>query len=169
MGFVMWGSWWIIIVGNLLIYTSAPMAHNVIGLIANTWFPEKERATASALMIMANTISVVVAFVIQGYYSGRGFFPSNAQPGDPVVIKGIEWILIVQSVITTGFVLFFVITFREKPKHPPSKLALNISEHFDGTSLWSETANMMKIRNFVLLCVTFSIMYASVSAIGVCM
>lgn len=145
------------------------MAHNIIGLIANTWFPEKERSTASALMIMANTVSVVVAFVIVGYYSGQGYFPKDALPGEPIVKEGVDWVLFDQSVITTFFVFFFVATFREKPKYPPSKMAITVKEHFEGASLWRETANMMKIRNFVLLCVSFAIMYASVAAIGVCM
>ena len=40
LGFVFWDQWWLLIVGQLLIFTSAPLVHNIIGLISNTWFPE---------------------------------------------------------------------------------------------------------------------------------
>jgi hypothetical protein len=165
MGFSFWGQWWFVLAGQLIIFSSAPMPHNIIGLISNTWFPEKERATASALMIMANTFSVVVAYVILGYFS-KEYFPDNAPP--ELVIEGTNKVIFVQNCITTFFVFFFVLTFREKPKYPPSKMALAIKEHFEGPSLWREIANMVKIRNFMFLCVSFAIMYASVAAIGVC-
>jgi hypothetical protein len=57
-------------------------------------------------------------------------------------------------------VLYFLLTYRDKPKYAPSKLAMNINEHFAGASLWSETANMIKMKNFMLLCISFSILYA---------
>jgi len=120
-GFVFWGQFWFVILGQLIIFASAPLSHNIIGMVANTWFPEKERATASAIMILANPFSIVVAFGIQGYYSGRGFFPSDATPeNETLVRRGTDWIILCQTFLTTLFVIYFFLVYRDKPQYPPS-------------------------------------------------
>lgn len=119
-------------------------------------------------MITANPFSVIVAFGIQGFYSAQGYFPTNVTEGNTLVQKGANQVIIVQSFITTIFVGYFVLTYRNKPKYAPSKIATNINEHFAGASLWKEAANMMKMKNFMLLCISFSILYAVDVSIGVC-
>ena len=69
--------------------------------------------------------------------------------------------------MTTVCVFFFGLIYRAKPKYAPSKIATNINEHFAGASLWKEASNMLKMKNFMLLCISFSILYAVDTAIGV--
>lgn len=44
--------------------------------------------------------------------------------------------------------------FREKPKFPPSTLKITVTEH----SVWQEFKELIKIKNFVLLTITFGFM-----------
>lgn len=69
--------------GQIIIFVSAPLCHNVLSTISLAWFSAKERTTAVALMILANPFGVVLAFVIQGYYSAQGYFPLDVSAGDP--------------------------------------------------------------------------------------
>jgi hypothetical protein len=39
-GYVLYDQFWSVIVGQFLIFSTAPMTHNIIGLVSNTWFPE---------------------------------------------------------------------------------------------------------------------------------
>ena len=94
MGTVWTGKFWFLIVGQLIIYVSAPLCHNVISKTSNAWFGEKERTTATAIMILANPFGVVAAFVIQGYYSGKGYFPKEVVAGEELVIHGTNKIII---------------------------------------------------------------------------
>ena len=64
MGTVWTGNFWFLIVGQLIVYTTAPLTHNVISTTAAAWFGEKERTTATAIMILANPFGVVLAFII---------------------------------------------------------------------------------------------------------
>lgn len=82
LAYIFWGSFWLLIVGQWLIFSTAPMCHNIIGLIAAQWFPEKEIATASALMIIANPFSIVVAYGIMGYLGVKGYFPKDPTPDE---------------------------------------------------------------------------------------
>ena len=139
-------------------------------MVANTWFPDKERATASAIMILANPFSLVVSFGIQGYYSGRGFFPADATVDDESLVKrGADWIILCQTFLTTILVIYFVLVYRDKPKYPPSKMAENVSHNIAGGSVWKETWNLMKMKNFMLLCFCFCILYGASSTIGLVM
>jgi hypothetical protein len=64
MGFVWSGHFNFVLLGQALIFASGPITHNVISTFANVWFADNERATATALMILANPAGVISSFVI---------------------------------------------------------------------------------------------------------
>lgn len=112
-------------------------------------------------MILANPFGVILAFAVNLYYAYLGYFPTDVPNGDPKAIEGTQNIIICNTVINTIIVLFFVVVYRDKPKNPPSKVAMITSDHFAGASLWKETSNLIRMKNFMLLCFCFAIIYSS--------
>jgi len=53
-----------IIFGQLIVAAAAPVFLNGISLIANSWFPDNERATATALMTLASPLGSMISFII---------------------------------------------------------------------------------------------------------
>ena len=62
-------SFYPIFVGSLIIAGSAPFGFNAISLIANTWFNDKQRATATSIMGLSDILGALCTFLIQGILS----------------------------------------------------------------------------------------------------
>ena len=57
-------SFWPIFVGSMLLASSAPFGFNSISLIANVWFGDSQRATATSIMGLADVIGALATFII---------------------------------------------------------------------------------------------------------
>ena len=57
-------SFWPIFVGSMLLASSAPFGFNSISLIANVWFGDSQRATATSIMGLADVIGELATFII---------------------------------------------------------------------------------------------------------
>ena len=57
-------TFWPIFVGSLMLAASAPFGFNSISMIANVWFGDRQRATATSLMGIADIIGALATFSI---------------------------------------------------------------------------------------------------------
>ena len=57
-------SFWPIFVGSMILAGSAPFGFNSISLIANVWFSDSQRATATSIMGLADIIGALTTFII---------------------------------------------------------------------------------------------------------
>ena len=60
--------WWIV-VGQSIIAAAGPMVTSSISIIANLWFADNERSTATSIMSLSNPIGSFSSLFIQGIYS----------------------------------------------------------------------------------------------------
>jgi hypothetical protein len=64
MGAALTQSFWPIFVGALILAASAPFGFNSISMIAEVWFSDTQRATATSLMGTADIIGMLATFLI---------------------------------------------------------------------------------------------------------
>ena len=133
---------------------------NGISLIANTWFPDDERAIATALMTLASPLGSMISFIIQGVFIAE--VNGKVEPGeDPsaAVRHGTYNLLILESSMITVTSLFLIFAIREKPLKPPSRVAL-IEINWEGSGQCNDLYKIFGQVNFMLLCFVFSIIFA---------
>ena len=93
-----------VIVTTLGLAVAQPFMMNSISTVAAKWFPIKERATASGLVIVASFIGIAIAQVLT----------------PPVFIKyGIATMLLIYGIAAAAAAMIFVIFTREAPPTPP--------------------------------------------------
>jgi len=68
-----------------------------------------------------------------------------------------------ESIMITVASVFMIITIREKPKFPPSKIAFQ-KVHRD--SMWNTFKILIKMKNYMLLVVVFTILFATYIALA---
>ena len=54
-------SFWLVAIGQLLCSSSVPFYANVVTIMVNKWFPDHERALATALLVIGNPLGVAVS------------------------------------------------------------------------------------------------------------
>lgn len=55
--------WWVVF-GQAVVASSGPMVTSSISIIANNWFSDQERATATSIMSLSNPFGSFSSFVI---------------------------------------------------------------------------------------------------------
>ena len=63
------GNFWWVVFGQAVIASAGPMVTSSISIIANNWFSDRERATATSIMSLSNPFGSFSSFVIQGIFS----------------------------------------------------------------------------------------------------
>jgi len=94
----------IVVIATLGLAVSQPFMMNSISTVAAKWFPIKERATASGLVIVASFLGIAIGQVLSPL----------------LFIKyGIEVMLLIYGSVAAATALIFVIFTRESPPTPP--------------------------------------------------
>ena len=87
---------------------------SVNNIIINAWFSDKERATASGLLLVAVPIGQAMSFALQAFFLNQNDTDMNI----------FLWkMMLAQNAVFLFAYLFMVIGFRDKPKVPPSPVA----------------------------------------------
>lgn len=71
-------TFWPIFVGALILASTAPFGFNSISMIAEVWFSDKQRATATSVMGISDIIGMLATFFIQTIVTRVGFFDSTS-------------------------------------------------------------------------------------------
>ena len=93
-----------VVIATLGLAVSQPFMMNSISTVAAKWFPIKERATASGLVIVASFLGIAIGQVLSPL----------------LFIKyGIATMLLIYGVVAAATALIFIIFTREAPPTPP--------------------------------------------------
>lgn len=57
---------WPILIGTAIYVLALPLSANAVSLIANLWFPDDERATATSLMSLSMPLGTLISLLITG-------------------------------------------------------------------------------------------------------
>jgi MFS family permease len=97
-------SYIIVVIATIGLAVSQPFMMNSISTVAAKWFPIKERATASGLVIVASFLGIAIGQVLSPL----------------LFIKfGIATMLLIYGVMASATTLIFIIFTREAPPTPP--------------------------------------------------
>jgi hypothetical protein len=108
------GEFWPILVGHAINALPGPVYMCVNNIIINAWFSDKERATASGLLLVAVPIGQAMSFALQAFFLNQNDTDMNI----------FLWkMMLAQNAVFLFAYLFMVIGFRDKPKVPPSPVA----------------------------------------------
>ena len=110
---------WPLFVGTAIFVSSVPLFTNAISLIANQWFPDNQRATATSLISLAIPVGSLFSLILSGL-AASGIDESNQSE----CISAVKLVTTIHNFIVTVFSILTLLFFREKPPHPPSELAL---------------------------------------------
>lgn len=113
---------WVLFIGQMMIFMAQPLVMNSISTIANIWFADHERARSTAFSGTMNPIGAIVGLVLTGVIASG---VDSDSPTD--CLDRLQEIVLAQNIINTIITVPFFLLFREKPKTPPSKLASTFS------------------------------------------
>jgi len=114
-------TFWPIFVGALIIASTAPFGFNSISMIAEVWFSDKQRATATSFMGISDIIGILATFLIQAIVTKAGYFRSTT-PFEEIRSQTYN-LMFVEGALTIIIASAFIFIMKEKPEHPPSKVA----------------------------------------------
>lgn len=104
-------------------------------MISAIWFPPEQRATATALGVLANNVGIAITFALP------------AVTDSPEEVRAA---MVAQTALCAAVFVAIVLLFRDAPPHPPS--ATSTSAHAPPTAL--ETWHACRNRSFAVLVVT---------------
>lgn len=123
----------IVVISQIMCAIGQPFLLNSFTKLASTWFPEKEKATASGLGTIATLIGAIIAMLVPGSL-GEEF--------------DIEKLLLWYGIISFISMLVFLVFAKDKPEFAPNPYA-------DKTKALAtkNTMDLFKIKDFNLLLV----------------
>ena len=148
------GECWPIVVGNIGLASTGPIFALSSTIFTTSWFPEKERTLATALISIPGFIGAGLSFGMSQYYLNT----------DYETIDEVMWnIMLFQNIMYSVVFVIFMALFRSKPEHPPTPAAeapvfvVNFLEGFK--LMWSN-------KNFGLLSFIFAFKQATLNSYG---
>eukprot|EP00048_Salpingoeca_helianthica_P006651 m.101062 g.101062 ORF g.101062 m.101062 type:complete len:462 (-) comp14085_c1_seq1:34-1419(-) len=112
-------------IGQALNGLAGPVAMAAAPVLSATWFPTEQRATATAIMAMANTLGVALAFVV-----GPALVPSATAPDD-VSHRVLVYMWASGAMALATFLCTFFY-FPNRPPHAPTVSASSTRVDFLG-------------------------------------
>ena len=114
---------WPMLIGSFIFFLASPFVLNAISIIGNLWFADDERARSTAISGLMAPLGSLVGFATCGVIA------TGVDSDDPVdclerLRKMVWW----QNGFFTVFCILFIICAREKPKTPPSKIAMTFRQ-----------------------------------------
>ncbi|KAK4879357.1 hypothetical protein RN001_007503 [Aquatica leii] len=104
---------WVVLLGQTIIATSAMFVVSTSAAIAATWFGSKEKSTACSIGIFGGELGVAIGFLIPSLVV-------TSDSNDATVGRNLFIMLLVIAVITTILFVAQLIFFEEQPWLPPS-------------------------------------------------
>ena len=132
--------------GQILAAIAQPFALNSTTKMASTWFPEKERTVANAIMSLCNPIGIAFASIL---------VPALVSVPSDLPIP----LLILAIISTFSFILMFLL--KRNPETPPS-----ITSLVENISFKQSIINACKHKPFLILALVFGIQVGLFNAIS---
>jgi MFS family permease len=110
---------WPMFLGTFIFFTAVPFILNSMSIVSNMWFPDNERARATAISGLMAPLGSLVGLGMTGAIAAGMDVDDKEQ-----CMNRLQQIVYSQNIIFTVLIFIFFLLFREKPTTPPSKLAL---------------------------------------------
>ena len=154
------GQFWFLFVGTFIFFIANPLILNSISVIANLWFADDERARCTAICGLMAPLGSLLGLAMTGVIAAGVNSDSQSD-----CLSRFEEIIYIQNGITTVFCVLLFLLFREKPAHPPSKLALTF-RLLSQNGIWEDMGTLLRNKNYMLTCTTFIIMWGNYITLG---
>ena len=113
-------SFWPVAVGAYFCSCCNAFLLNVINIVANKWFTDKERALATALLVVMSPIGVGVSYGMTGSW----FIEiKNVEEDSEEFLRLFKSLMVVQFFMAAVLWVIFNLAIKEKPSKPPSAVA----------------------------------------------
>lgn len=112
-------SFWLVAIGQVLCSCSNAFYANSVTFVVNKWFSDKERALATALLLIGGPIGVGISHTMTGSW----FLNVDDDTERTEFLSIFSNLMITQLIITVIFWIVFVVTIKEEPDKPPSAVA----------------------------------------------
>lgn len=108
----------LILVGTGVVAVFQPFIYVGVSKVATRWFSDKERATATTIMSLADPIGCIIGMVLGPIYV------LDSDKEDPELGKQhVNDLLMVQAIACTILYAPLLLFFKERPEHYPSNAA----------------------------------------------
>ena len=155
-------SFWFVAGGKFLCSCANPFFVNVHVLIANKWFSDKERALATALMIVGSPIGVGCSYILTGYW----FFEVTEDTPPEDFLALFKTLMYTQFGLAVVTWIIFNILIRENPEIPPSAVS---EVKYEPLSCVQTIKALRDNCNFFALCIAYALPTGSFLAVGALM
>ncbi|KAL9651125.1 hypothetical protein ABK040_002842 [Willaertia magna] len=159
---------WVAFIGQTCTATAQPLITNAPTLVANNWFGEKERTTATTIATFVAILGSGVAFGVGPLLVSGMTNNKNQETGSEY---GMLLLLGLQALLGSLVIIIFVSFFKEKPATPPtfqlkstaSLASLNNSDNDllmdDEQHFFQDIKSIITNIHFLLILVAYSIGY----------
>ena len=113
------GMFWVLFLGNFIFVTSGPFVFNGLTLVIIAWYPEAEKSTATSIIGFGAQCGSFAGMAIPGVIA-MGLDKTDAKAD----FNTVRSCILVADIISTFMCVMFLLVFRAKPKHYPSKIAV---------------------------------------------
>ena len=127
------GNFVIVVISQIMCAIGQPFLLNSFTKLASTWFPEKEKATASGLGTIATLIGAIIAMLLPGML-GENFDIAN--------------LLLGYGIVSLLSMVLFLVFAKDRPEHAPNPYADKAK-----ALATKNTKDLFKIKDFNLLLV----------------
>ena len=127
--------------------------------MVNKWFTEKERATATALMLIGGPIGVGISHLMTGYW----FLDVNDDTERSEFLSTFKSLMVTQLIMAIIFWIVFMVSMKEKPDVPPNAVA---EVQYEWLSAKQSLIILKANPNFLMLLVAYGLPAGSFLAVG---
>lgn len=169
-------TFWPVCVGQIISTCSNVFFNNVQLIIANRWFPDDQRNTASALLLVASPLGTGISYGLSaGWFAavptpedaedeelGELIFNSSTVTWDPF-LEAFLGLVVFQFFMTIVIFILLLIVVKEKPDTPPSAVSTFTPPPLTCIEVWH---TLRDNRNFSLLLLVFGLPFGVCLMIG---
>lgn len=141
-------------------FLANPFVLNSISIIANVWFPEKERGQATAIAGLMAPLGNLIGYIIAGTLA------AGVDSEDPIdCMQRLRKLVFVQNAIFSVFAVALIFLIKDKPLIPPSRLAQTFHQ-IVRPSLKNDLVTLSKNKNVLLTATAFMLLWGNFVALG---
>ena len=169
---------WVSMLGQTIVASSQLFILNIPPLLAATWFPANDVATATSYGVFGNQVGIALGFFIPPLLvpAPEQFTPNNTNAtlswefintstvafvSDELdrtrTARGFRFLFYSVSIITTVIFLLIVGLFENRPKHPPSEAQVYAQTIAENRPFTSSIVALFTNCNFVLLFISYGL------------
>lgn len=154
-----------------MVALTAPFVQSSVSIIANLWFTDKERNSATTIATLFQPLGSLLSMTLTGLVAIQ--LPESTDPTFLTSVQDVTFqMFLIQNGIITVLLLFFLITVRKEPEIPPSFVSFQSSQLSNAENkepLCTKIKRLLANRSFVGIMVAFGMVFGVFTANGNCL